>query len=84
MLACVENRVAQLAATYQQLFSEQAAQSAARMAELQQELAQAKAAQRAAEATAMQQATMLAVYRKLQSCHDKAAQSSDMYCSVST
>ena len=69
MLACVEGRVAQLAATYQQLFAEQAAQSAARMAELQQELAEAKAAQMAAEATAMQQATMLTVCQQLQCCH---------------
>ena len=69
MLACVEGRVAQLAATYQQLFAEQAAQSAARMAELQQELAEAKAAQMAAEVTAMQHATMLAACQQLQCCH---------------
>ena len=84
MLACVEGRVAQLAATYQQLFAEQAAQSAARIAELQQELAETKAAQMAAEVTAMQQATMLAVYKNLENCHDKGAQSSDMHCSTST
>ena len=63
MLTSVEGEVAQLAATYRQLLAEQAARSAARIAELQQELAEAKAAQMAAEATAMQQATMLAVYR---------------------
>ncbi len=61
--------MAQLAATYRQLFAEQAAQSAARVAELQQELAQAQAAQMAAEVTAMQQATMLAVFKDLQCCH---------------
>ena len=69
MLASVQGQVAQLAATYNQLFAEQAAQSVARFAALQQELAEAKAAQRAAEVIAMQQATMLAVYRNLQSCH---------------
>ena len=69
MLASIEGRVAKLAATYQQLFAEQAAQSAAKIAELQQELAQAKAAQMAAEVTAMQQATMLAVCQHLHGCH---------------
>ena len=68
-LASTEGRVAQLAATYRQLFAEQAAQSAARVAELQQELAQAQAAQMAAEVIAMQQATMLAVFKDLQCCH---------------
>ena len=69
MLASVEGRLAQLAASYHQLFAEQAAQSAARMAELQQELAQAQADQMAAEVTAMQHATMLAVCQQLQCCH---------------
>ena len=63
MLASIDTMVAQLAASYDQLLAEQAAQSAAGIAELQQELAEARAAQMAAEVAAMQQATMLAVYR---------------------